>query len=156
MTIQLLGLAAGAFSAGLDILSFGRLASLVNRYLHIYGPIGLFIPFLASAEVFRLVEQVLWETNDAVALQFLGNQLQQINMVAVTVCPHIPPYATPINSHQLGISCGWSRYIGTQSQVPKWSSLDIEGVYPDKSSFRIVLRLLLDEAASDPGSFDHR
>jgi uncharacterized membrane protein len=86
MAFQLIGLAVGAFSTGLDVyLGIGRVARQLSRYCHMYGTVGILLPWLANSEVFSVVERVLWESNDATAIRFLDSQLQQINMVAVVV-----------------------------------------------------------------------
>jgi UDP-N-acetyl-D-mannosaminuronic acid transferase (WecB/TagA/CpsF family) len=86
MTLRLYGLAANTFCTGLDVWpSLGRWAEQTSKYIHIYGGTGLVIPFLASSDVFRLVEEILLREDDDVSLRFLDSQMQQSSMVAVTV-----------------------------------------------------------------------
>lgn len=73
----------------LDIwLDLGRIAKQTNQYISVYGRSGILLPVLASSDVWQLVNEVLQSVDEASALRFVDTQVQQANLVAVTVRPH--------------------------------------------------------------------
>ena len=54
-------------------------------YIRTYGFVGLYLPFISSSDVWRLVRDVLQSSDDTAALSFKDAQVRSANMVAVTV-----------------------------------------------------------------------
>ena len=86
------GLIFGAFSATLDVfLGVGRIASQASQYGRIYGRLGLFIPLVASSDVWRVVNEVLHSEDKDVVKSFVEAQVRMSNMVGVTVGTFFKP-----------------------------------------------------------------
>ena len=79
-------IAAGYASNTLDVwVQLGKLAKQTRQYVHIYGYIGLILPWIASHDVFALVQQVLNNEDDGVVQDFVSRQVDQVSALATTV-----------------------------------------------------------------------